>query len=101
MKIVFGFFFFQRIFSRRHFPKENVLYCGGDYENERFWTYQFSDLEMLPKAKCFGFISKKHTDQRLSADDYECHVFAELDPGQPANAIVNFVSKVMIGSVPV
>lgn len=27
-----------------------------------------------------------------------CHLFAEHDPEQPASAIVNFVSKVMIGS---
>uniref|UniRef100_A0A672K2H4 Tensin 3 n=1 Tax=Sinocyclocheilus grahami TaxID=75366 RepID=A0A672K2H4_SINGR len=27
-----------------------------------------------------------------------CHVFAEHDPEQPASAIVNFISKVMIGS---
>jgi hypothetical protein len=40
-----------RVFSRRHFPKEYVTYCGMDYETDRFWTYQFYDLEMLPKAK--------------------------------------------------
>lgn len=42
---------FFRTFSRRHFPKEHVTYCGLDYENERFWTYQYSDLDMLPRAK--------------------------------------------------
>jgi len=31
----------------------------------------------------------------------ECHIFAEIDRTQPSTAIVNFVSKVMIGSVPV
>ncbi len=40
-----------RLFSRRHFPKEYVTYCGVDYETDRYWTHQFSDLEMLPKAK--------------------------------------------------
>lgn len=33
-----------------------------------------------------------------SATDNACHLFAEHDPEQPASAIVNFVSKVMIGS---
>ena len=28
----------------------------------------------------------------------QCHVFAALEPDQPASAIVNFVTKVMIGS---
>jgi hypothetical protein len=40
-----------RLFSRRHFPKEYVTYCGGDYETDRYWTYQFNDLDMLPRAK--------------------------------------------------
>jgi hypothetical protein len=40
-----------RLFSRRHFPKEYVTYCGLDYETDRYWTYQFPDLEMLPRAK--------------------------------------------------
>jgi hypothetical protein len=40
-----------RLFSRRHFPKEYVTYCGLDYETDRFWTYQFNDLEILPRAK--------------------------------------------------
>lgn len=40
-----------RLFSRRHFPKEYVTYCGVDYETDRFWTHQYPDLEMLTKAK--------------------------------------------------
>jgi len=28
--------------------------------------------------------------------DNQCHLFAELEPEQPATAIVNFVSKVMM-----
>ncbi|CAF0833673.1 unnamed protein product [Adineta ricciae] len=91
----------KKIFSRRHFPKEYVTYCGADYETDRFWTYQFSDLDMLPRAKCFGFVSKKINGAKSSQPENECHIFAELDPSQPATAIVNFVSKVMIGSVPV
>jgi len=42
---------FFRLFSRRHFPKEYVTYCGVDYETDRYWTHQISDLEMLPRAK--------------------------------------------------
>ncbi|CAF1087946.1 unnamed protein product [Adineta ricciae] len=92
----------KKLFSRRHFPKEYVTYCGVDYENDRYWTHQMSDLEMLPRAKCFGFVSKKiNGNNRSNQPENECHIFAEIDRTQPSSAIVNFVSKVMIGSVPV
>lgn len=45
-------------------------------------------------CRVFGFIARKQG----SATDNVCHLFAEHDPEQPASAIVNFVSKVMIGS---
>lgn len=35
--------------------------------------------------------------KQSGGNDNTCHLFAELDPGQPASAIVNFVTKVMIG----
>lgn len=40
----------------------------------------------------FGFVARKPTSQT----DNQCHLFAELDPEQPASAIVNFVTKVMM-----
>uniref|UniRef100_A0A8C9RK72 Tensin 3 n=1 Tax=Scleropages formosus TaxID=113540 RepID=A0A8C9RK72_SCLFO len=43
----------------------------------------------------FGFVARKTG----SSTENVCHVFAEHDPEQPASAIVNFVSKVMIGSL--
>ncbi|CAF3838122.1 unnamed protein product [Rotaria magnacalcarata] len=91
----------KKLFSRRHFPKEYVTYCGVDYEAERFWTYRYNDIDMLARAKCFGFVSKKINGAISSQQENECHIFAEVDLTQPATAIVNFVSKVMIGSIPV
>ena len=44
--------------------------------------------------RMFGFVAKKSG----SSVDNQCHVFAELDRDQPARAIVNFVSKILIGS---
>lgn len=44
-------------------------------------------------SRLFGFVARKQG----STTDNISHLFAELDPDQPANAIVNFVSK-MIGS---
>jgi hypothetical protein len=44
-------------------------------------------------ARVFGFVARKQG----SVSDNCCHLFAESDPDQPASAIVNFVTKVMIG----
>lgn len=51
-------------------------------------------LTRLSFCRVFGFVARKQG----SATDNVCHLFAEHDPEQPASAIVNFVSKVMIGS---
>ena len=42
----------------------------------------------------FGFVARKTPGQ----SDNACHVFCETDPDQPASAIVNFVTKVLMGS---
>lgn len=51
-------------------------------------------LSLSPFCRIFGFVARK-TGRSM---DNICHLFAEHDPEQPASAIVNFVSKVMIGS---
>lgn len=51
-------------------------------------------LSVCCPCRVFGFVARKQG----SATDNICHLFAEHDPEQPASAIVNFVSKVMIGS---
>jgi tensin len=43
-------------------------------------------------SRCFVFVARKPA----SKTDNQCHIFAELEPEQPASAIVNFVSKVMM-----
>ena len=45
-------------------------------------------------SRCFGFIARKPA----SKTDNQCHIFAELEAEQPATAIVNFVTKVMMTS---
>ncbi|XP_048774490.1 tensin-1-like isoform X4 [Ostrea edulis] len=67
----------RKLFFRRHYPVSSVTYCGMDPEGKQI----------------FGFVAKKQS----GGNDNTCHLFAELDPGQPASAIVNFVTKVMIG----
>ncbi|GAA6084908.1 tensin-1 isoform X1, partial [Tachysurus ichikawai] len=55
---------------------------------------QVIDCFLFFHFRFFGFVARKQG----STTDNVSHLFAELDPDQPATAIVNFVSKVMIGS---
>ncbi|XP_067832711.1 tensin-2-like isoform X3 [Heptranchias perlo] len=67
----------RKIFFRRHYPVNTVTFCNLDPQDRRM----------------FGFVAKKQG----STSDNVCHLFAELDPEQPASAIVNFIMKVMLG----
>ncbi|XP_066441504.1 tensin-3 isoform X2 [Eleutherodactylus coqui] len=76
----------RKLFFRRHYPVNTVIFCALDPQDRR-WTRDGLS------AKVFGFVARKG-----NGNDNICHLFAEHDPEQPASAIVNFVSKVMIGS---
>ncbi|XP_029789729.1 tensin-1 isoform X11 [Suricata suricatta] len=79
----------RKLFFRRHYPLNTVTFCDLDPQ-ERKWT----KTEGGAPAKLFGFVARKQG----STTDNACHLFAELDPNQPASAIVNFVSKVMLSA---
>ncbi|XP_025986627.1 tensin-3 isoform X12 [Solenopsis invicta] len=84
----------RKLFFRRHYPTNNISYCGLDTE-ERTWDFSSEDTgRPLSAHRCFGFVARKLAHK----SDNQCHVFAELEPEQPATAIVNFVNKVMMGS---
>ncbi|XP_024867095.1 tensin-3 isoform X3 [Temnothorax curvispinosus] len=84
----------RKLFFRRHYPTNNISYCGLDTE-ERTWEFTSEDTgRPLSAHRCFGFVARKPAHK----SDNQCHVFAELEPEQPATAIVNFVNKVMMGS---
>ncbi|XP_068605455.1 si:ch211-191a24.3 [Brachionichthys hirsutus] len=78
----------RKLFFRRHYHVNTVIYCALDPQ-DRKWKQ-----DGCPSAKIFGFVARKTG----TSTDNVCHLFAEHDPEQPASAIVNFVSKVMIGS---
>ncbi|KAI5104692.1 tensin-3 [Silurus meridionalis] len=78
----------RKLFFRRHYAVNTVIFCALDPQ-DRKWR-----RDGYPSAKIFGFVARK-TGNGM---DNVCHLFAEHDPEQPASAIVNFVSKVMIGS---
>uniref|UniRef100_A0A673MA68 Tensin-1-like n=1 Tax=Sinocyclocheilus rhinocerous TaxID=307959 RepID=A0A673MA68_9TELE len=78
----------RKLFFRRHYPISTVTFCDLDPQ-ERKWSKSEGGT-----AKFFGFVARKQG----STTDNVSHLFAEMDPDQPATAIVNFVSKVMINS---
>ncbi|XP_053485709.1 tensin-3 isoform X1 [Ictalurus furcatus] len=78
----------RKLFFRRHYAVNTVIFCALDPQ-DRKWR-----RDGYPSAKIFGFVARKTG----SGMDNVCHLFAEHDPEQPASAIVNFISKVMIGS---
>ncbi|XP_060722613.1 si:ch211-191a24.3 isoform X2 [Tachysurus vachellii] len=78
----------RKLFFRRHYPVNTVIFCALDPQ-DRKWT-----RDGCLNAKIFGFVARKSGSNTGNV----CHLFAEHDPEQPASAIVNFVSKVMIGS---
>jgi tensin len=49
----------------------------------------------VPDARIFAFVARKTGSRTENA----CHVFAELESGQPATAVVNFVTKVMMALI--
>uniref|UniRef100_A0AAY4EH90 Tensin 2b n=1 Tax=Denticeps clupeoides TaxID=299321 RepID=A0AAY4EH90_9TELE len=69
----------RKVFFRRHYPISSVTFSCVDPQDRR-WVI-------------FGFVAKRPG----SASENVCHLFAELDPEQPATAIVNFINKVMLG----
>ncbi|KAI1889210.1 hypothetical protein AGOR_G00176770 [Albula goreensis] len=78
----------RKLFFRRHYAVNTVIFCALDPQDRKWMRDGGSS------AKIFGFVARKTG----SGTDNVCHLFAEHDPEQPASAIVNFVSKVMIGS---
>ncbi|KAF7666087.1 hypothetical protein LDENG_00120380 [Lucifuga dentata] len=76
----------RRVFFRRHYPVTSVTFSSIDPKDRR-WTNSDSTT-----VKVFGFVAKKPG----SLAENVCHLFAELDPEQPASAIVNFINKVML-----
>ncbi|XP_074485774.1 tensin-2-like isoform X1 [Sebastes fasciatus] len=77
----------RRLFFRRHYPINSVTFSSLNPKDQR-WTNSDST-----SSKMFGFVARRTG----SATENVCHLFAEMDPEQPAVAIVNFINKVMLG----
>ncbi|XP_058529776.1 tensin-2 isoform X2 [Ochotona princeps] len=77
----------RKLFFRRHYPVSSITFSSTDPQDRR-WTNPDGTT-----SKIFGFVAKKPG----SPWENVCHVFAELDPDQPAGAIVTFITKVLLG----
>ncbi|XP_054642446.1 tensin-1 isoform X3 [Dunckerocampus dactyliophorus] len=75
----------RKIFFRRHYPCNTVTFCDIDPQ-DRKWNKSEGGT-----AKLFGFVARKQG----STTDNVSHLFAEMEPDQPASAIVSFVCKMI------
>ncbi|XP_061378898.1 tensin-1 isoform X3 [Danaus plexippus] len=80
----------RKLFFRRHYPATGVSYAGIDPDERR---YKYVDNGTQTEKRIFAFVARAS-----SGADNQCHVFAELEPEQPATAIVNFVNKALLGN---
>ncbi|KAK7930726.1 hypothetical protein WMY93_007121 [Mugilogobius chulae] len=71
----------RKLFFRRHYPIHLLSYSGEDPDSRR-WI-RGSDFG----AKMFGFVAKGVE----AGMENVCHVFAEYDPLQPCDKIVQFI----------
>ncbi|KAI6171586.1 Tensin-4 [Aphelenchoides bicaudatus] len=84
----------RTLFFRRHYPVTTVTFAGIDPESRLFDNNHAQQLPptYIRQAPMFGFVARKSP----SSPDNSCHIFAELDPEQPASAVVRFITNVML-----
>ncbi|XP_058467111.1 tensin-1-like isoform X2 [Malaya genurostris] len=82
----------RQLFFRRHYPSNNVSFCGLDPDDHR-WSIPSTTGDIPASKHIFAFVAKRSP---TSADN-QCHVFCELEATQPARAIVSFANKVVLG----
>ncbi|XP_010794286.1 tensin-4-like isoform X1 [Notothenia coriiceps] len=71
----------RKLFFRRHYPAHLLSYGGGDPDN-RLWVKGSSF-----GARTFGFVAKGIE----AGMENVCHVFAEYDPLQPCNNVIEVI----------
>ncbi|CAI2320504.1 unnamed protein product [Caenorhabditis sp. 36 PRJEB53466] len=83
----------RKVFFRRHFNVQSVSFAGMDPIDRRFENTRALGFHdgCIAQARLFAFVARIP-----SSSENACHVFAELEPEQPATAVVNFINKVML-----
>ncbi|KAK5866586.1 hypothetical protein PBY51_020767 [Eleginops maclovinus] len=71
----------RKLFFRRHYPAHLLSYSGEDPDN-RLWVKGSSF-----GARTFGFVAKGIE----AGMENMCHVFAEYDPLQPCNSVIEVI----------
>ncbi|KAG5891525.1 hypothetical protein JTB14_012585 [Gonioctena quinquepunctata] len=85
----------RKLFFRKHYPINTVSHCGLDPDEHRWLVNAEENGASKSSNRIFGFVARK---PNVSNPDNQCHLFAELEPEQPAIAIVNFLNKVLASS---
>ncbi|KAL7079398.1 hypothetical protein ACQ4LE_001072 [Meloidogyne hapla] len=89
----------RTLFFRRHYPVNSVTFAGIDPENRVFDNNNVIQLPptYVRQAPMFGFVAHKNSINGFNGNiENSCHMFAELDPDQPASAVVRFITNVMM-----
>ncbi|EGT39212.1 CBN-TAG-163 protein [Caenorhabditis brenneri] len=83
----------RKVFFRRHFNVQSVIFAGMDPVDRRFENIRALGFHdgCIAQARLFAFVARIP-----SSSENACHVFAELEPEQPGSAVVNFINKVML-----
>nr|pir hypothetical protein M01E11.7a - Caenorhabditis elegans [Caenorhabditis elegans] len=83
----------RKVFFRRHFNVQSVIFAGMDPIERRFENTRALGFHdgCIAQARLFAFVARIP-----SSSENACHVFAELEPEQPGSAVVNFINKVML-----
>ncbi|XP_063707339.1 tensin-1 isoform X2 [Culicoides brevitarsis] len=81
----------RRLFFRKNYPAHTISHCGLDPDEHR-WSVQalHSDIPVT-NHRIYAFVAKRSS----TSQDNQCHVFCELEPNQPASAIVSFANKII------
>ncbi|KAJ8968286.1 hypothetical protein NQ314_002380 [Rhamnusium bicolor] len=85
----------RKLFFRRHYPINTISHCGLDPDEHRWLVNAEETGASKSSNRIFGFVARK---ANVNNPDNQCHLFAELEPEQPATAIVNFLNKVLTSS---
>eukprot|EP00118_Oscarella_pearsei_P017975 m.181384 g.181384 ORF g.181384 m.181384 type:complete len:1048 (+) comp39270_c0_seq3:476-3619(+) len=78
---------------RRHYPVRSVLSCWLDASKTKVlpWVGE-PRLGTSKTQRIFGIVTRRPG----TTDRYCCHLYAEYDEKQPAEAIVSFVNKIIV-----
>ncbi|KAH0819230.1 hypothetical protein GEV33_003560 [Tenebrio molitor] len=81
----------RKLFFRRHYPINTISHCGLDPEEHRWTISSDGSGTTASPNRIFGFIARK---PNVSNPDNQCHLFAELEPEQPAIAIMDYIKDI-------